>query len=240
MGEYANRNKAISLATGKYLIFIDGDDVMYPHALGIFLTYACAFPDCAMIIAKDWDYRMKCPYKVSSANFYRFEYFDRSILGNFSKILFTTEVIKQTPFPNDVRLGDTYIQLKIGQTHSAVIIPDGLTWWRRRSGNATSRVMGDSKYNAEMTNFYLELLDDNCPLSVAEIEEAKINQYGIYLRLLFWLIIKGKFNDFIFLRKRVHIPRKYLKSFFVPRKKGVFNEASGDNPLNTPMLSKPL
>ena len=154
--------------------------------------------------------------------------------------MFTTEVIKQTPFPNDVRLGDTYIQLKIGQTHSAVIIPDGLTWWRRRSGNATSRVMGDSKYNAEMTNFYLELLDDNCPLSVAEIEEAKINQYGIYLRLLFWLIIKGKFNDFIFLRKRVHIPRKYLKSFFVPRKKGVFNEASGDNPLNTPMLSKPL
>src|SRR5438105_4541179 len=36
LGEYPNRNKAISLATGKYLIFIDGDDILYPHGIAYY------------------------------------------------------------------------------------------------------------------------------------------------------------------------------------------------------------
>src|ERR1039458_6787046 len=34
IGEYANRNQALFRAEGKYLIFIDGDDYLYPHCLG--------------------------------------------------------------------------------------------------------------------------------------------------------------------------------------------------------------
>ena len=234
LGEYANRNKGIRLATGKYLIFIDGDDVMYPHALTIFLSYAEKFPECAVLIAKNWAYWIKCPYKVSPADFFRFEYFDKSILDNFSKLLFKTAILKAEPFPQNLRLGDSYILLKICQTNPAVIIPDGLTWWRRRSGNATSQLLANSKHYAEKTKFYLELLNENCPLSVKEIEEAKINVYGIYLRLLFWQFAKGKFSEVIFLQRQIKVPLNYLHSFFIPRKSGVFKDATGDNPLHTP------
>ncbi len=36
LGEYQNRNKAIEIASGKYIIFIDGDDYMYWNALETF------------------------------------------------------------------------------------------------------------------------------------------------------------------------------------------------------------
>ena len=52
LGEYPNRYKAISLAVGEYLIFIDGDDVVYPHGLQFMMHYAQEFQDCAMIISR--------------------------------------------------------------------------------------------------------------------------------------------------------------------------------------------
>ncbi len=233
LGEYENRNKAITYANGDYLIFIDGDDAMYPHALTTFVSYATQFPDCATLIAKDWDYRMMCPYKVLPADFFRFEYFDRSILGNFSKLLFKTEAIKKAPFPKGIRFGDSYIQLKLGQKYPSLVIPDGLTWWRRRSGNATSNLLSNSKHYAETTNVLLEMLDENCPLPANEIEEAKVNVYGIHLRMIFWLIAKRRFSEASYLKKQVTVPSQYFRSFFVPRKKGVFDHVSGDAPFHT-------
>ena len=39
LGDYPNRNKAASYARGKYLKFIDSDDLLYPHALEVCSWY---------------------------------------------------------------------------------------------------------------------------------------------------------------------------------------------------------
>jgi len=234
LGEYANRNKGVSLAKGGYLIFIDGDDLMYPHALSVFVQYAVQFPECGILIARDWDDRIKCPYKLSPQELYRFAFFEGTILQNFTKLLFKTAVIKAEPFPLNIRSADSYMQLKIAQKYPVLIIPDGLTWWRRRTGNATSALMGNSKIIAETTNYDIELLGENCPLSAEDIERAKTNIYGIFLRLLFWLVVKGKFSEALFLKERVKVPSNYFKSFFIPRKMGIYQHVTGDDPLHTP------
>src|SRR5438477_13153584 len=47
IGEYANRNKALHLARGEYLIYIDGDDYLYPHGLGFMVEMIERFPKAA-------------------------------------------------------------------------------------------------------------------------------------------------------------------------------------------------
>src|SRR5260221_4384599 len=42
--EYPNRANAIDRASGEYLIFIDGDDIIYPHGLQFMMEFAIRFP----------------------------------------------------------------------------------------------------------------------------------------------------------------------------------------------------
>lgn len=238
IGEYANRNKAVEKAKGRYLIFIDGDDVMYPHALDVFSSYALQFPDCAILIAKDWDHRILCPYKVNPGLFFKFEFFGASLMGNFTKLLFKTDVLQRELFPKFVKTGDSYMQLKIAQNHNILIIPDGLTWWRRRSGNATSNLFSNFRYNAEVTNYKLHLLDANCPLNQSELEDAKMNIFGIHLRLIVRLLLRGHMGDAFFLSRSVKVPRRYFKSFFIPRKSGFYSNIDADRPLHSPTSSR--
>lgn len=35
LGDYPNRNQAVTYANGKYIKFLDADDLIYPHGLGI-------------------------------------------------------------------------------------------------------------------------------------------------------------------------------------------------------------
>ena len=48
LGDYPNRNKAASYAKGRYLKYLDSDDVIYPHALEIYSYYMNKFPKAAL------------------------------------------------------------------------------------------------------------------------------------------------------------------------------------------------
>lgn len=233
--EYGNRNKAVDRATGEYIIFIDGDDYMYPHALSVFYRYIKLFSDCAMIFCREWDPRILCPFMFSPRTLYQFEYLDKGIIGgNFTNVLFKRkEIIEAGYFDLHIRSGDTYLQLKIGQSGSAVVIPDGLTWWRRRKGNATEELFKDNRHLAESFGYRLNLLNDKCPLLNDEIERAKINIYGLYLRLLGRLVIKFKFGEVNYLLKKLPVPRAYWKSVLIPSRMNFFGNISGDAPLHT-------
>jgi len=234
VGEYANRTKAVQQATGKYLIFIDGDDIIYPNALEILAGYVSMFPECSMFFLREWDHRILFPYKVGPVDIYRFEFLDSGIIGgNFTKVLFKREVLRDYPFPTNIRSGDTFIQLKIAQNYTGVAIPDGLTWWRRRKGNATENLFRDQRYLAETINYRIDLLNDNCPLPELEKERAKVNIYGLFLRDLVRLTCRFKWAQVLFLVKRVHVPAKYYKCLFKPARLGYFNHVTGDQPLHT-------
>lgn len=45
LGDYPNRNKAASYARGKYIKYLDADDMLYPHALGVMVSCMEAFPE---------------------------------------------------------------------------------------------------------------------------------------------------------------------------------------------------
>src|SRR5438105_8866055 len=48
LGDYPNRNRAASLACGKYLKYLDSDDVIYPHGLQVMVSSMERFPEAVL------------------------------------------------------------------------------------------------------------------------------------------------------------------------------------------------
>jgi glycosyltransferase involved in cell wall biosynthesis len=52
LGDYPNRNKAASYAKGKYLKYLDADDIIYPHGLEVMVHTMEQFPEAALGISQ--------------------------------------------------------------------------------------------------------------------------------------------------------------------------------------------
>jgi glycosyltransferase involved in cell wall biosynthesis len=48
LGDYPNRNRAASFARGKYLKYLDSDDVIYPHGLEVMVSSMERFPEAVL------------------------------------------------------------------------------------------------------------------------------------------------------------------------------------------------
>ncbi|MGN6475677.1 MAG: glycosyltransferase family 2 protein, partial [Flavipsychrobacter sp.] len=75
LGDYPNRNRAASLASGKYLKYVDSDDYIYPHGLQVLVSMMEANPEagwglCSLI----QDIRQPFPLLLSPKEAYEYNY----------------------------------------------------------------------------------------------------------------------------------------------------------------------
>jgi glycosyltransferase involved in cell wall biosynthesis len=239
--EYRNRNFLVENAKGDYIIFIDGEDIIYPHCLEVMAYYISHFPESAMIVTREWDPRIIYPVLLNSRELYAFDFLDVGLFGgNFTNMLFKREeILRAGMFPTNVRSGDTYMQYKLALTNNAVLIADGLAWWRRSSGNVTEKLdvhysAKDYSHLANTNNYKLDFLNDpSCPLSADENELAKKNIYGSSLRIIFRWLAKLQFSKIHSFYSVSKIPSKYWGQVFVKAKRDYFKNHTGDNPMKT-------
>lgn len=235
VGEYKNRNLAFSMAKGKYAIFIDGDDLIYPYALQILSDFAYKYPQCGMILARPWDERIIYPVVISPHQFYCFEYLDRGIAGiNFTKIMFQTDAFRDLGcFDNDkIKMGDVCIQFKIGGKFPSLIIPDGFTWWRRRPGQASEALLKKQYlFLMDSLQYLIPFLHTNSLFNQEERKQAYINIYSNYLHFVIKEILKLRFKTTIQLLRQHPVPFKYLSSVFKSQRRNYFDKFNGENPL---------
>ena len=55
LGDYSNRNKAASYARGKYIKYVDSDDIIYPHCLQVMIASMEKFPIACIGFANYWN-----------------------------------------------------------------------------------------------------------------------------------------------------------------------------------------
>src|SRR5688572_26575631 len=51
LGDYPNRNRAASYASGKYIKYLDADDIIYYYGLGVMVEYIERFPKAGFALA---------------------------------------------------------------------------------------------------------------------------------------------------------------------------------------------
>lgn len=144
LGDYPNRNKAASYANGKYLKYVDSDDVMYPHCLDVMTACMEKFPEAAFGLSSVADIDKPYPYCISPREifletFKRYGHFYRAPGSSIIK----KEIFDKTGGFSGIRqVGDFEFWMKISLHHSMVKMPVDLYWSRLHSDQ-------ESKVNSE-------------------------------------------------------------------------------------------
>lgn len=232
--EYPNRNKCIDLAKGKYFIFIDGDDYIYPHGLEFIVKMLEKNPNCAMALMHNQRKNVIYPAVVTPHMYYIGEYFFSGFSGvSFAETVFKTNILKETGgVPNNYGAGDNYTRNKIAISHKTLIIPNGHTWWRNTPGQASQKIFASRNYFKQSYQMKLYFLRDrNNPLNEKETKDALRNIYRIITREIIKNFLKFKINIAYDIYRHFEISIiffKYAFSSFI--KKDPFEKYTPDKP----------
>ena len=141
--EYPNRNKALGMARGEWVIFIDGDDVIFEHGLLVFSEYICSHPDVSMVIQKNYFNNVIWPIKVSPKQFLINEFFGNPRLScsSFASNVFRRDsILTLGGLSGDFTTGDEDFRLRMGSRFKTLFIAGWLTWPRETPGQASKSI----------------------------------------------------------------------------------------------------
>jgi glycosyltransferase involved in cell wall biosynthesis len=171
LGDYPNRNRAASLAAGKYIKYLDSDDVMYSYTLQIMVDYMEHFPEAGFGLSAQHDTKpypiILTPHQAYLEHFRTYGHFDRAP---------GSSIIRRDAF-NDVGgftgerfVGDTSLWFTLGRKYAMVKIPPNLTWNREHPHQESKYEMQQARQiNQQREKFVLSsLMHPQCPLSDEE------------------------------------------------------------------------
>lgn len=133
LGDYPNRNKAASYAKGKYLKYLDSDDIMYSHCLEVMVNAMEKFPNAAVGLTSNikqflFPYPHEFnPKEMLEAHFEKYGFLDVGPSG----IIFKRDVFEKIGgFSGKRFYGDTELLLKICNGNNSLIFNGSLIFWR--------------------------------------------------------------------------------------------------------------
>lgn len=209
LGEYQNRNKAITMASGKYLIFIDGDDIIYPHGIGYFVEMLERFPEAALAVQKGYLNNMLFPallFPEESVSNYFFGK-ENLLSSSFVSDFYRTDALNKSGLLKTNYIGgDNEIRLRIAAGNPILLIAGWVSWARETPGQASSKI---SLTTHMVENFYLirelESISDPRFIKPQLIEEIKKHGKKIISRYVLRSLAKGRIGAAGTLLKRTGI-----------------------------------
>lgn len=221
LGDYPNRNKAASYAKGKYLKYLDSDDIIYSHGLEVMVNAMEKFPD-AVIAFSDFKEsgRIKLPYLLKPIDLYKKHYFDGGLLYTGP-----TGAIYRTKYFNLVNgfntsfgvASDFEFNLQAASLHPAIILQRDLFWWRPHEGQEINTKKGHYEILNNKIN-HLFLTQNTCPLSKKDASIAYHNLKTIQVRKILKEIPKLKLRQIAKKKTLLNIKPKHFLFALFPNK----------------------
>jgi len=135
LGDYPNRIKAASLARGRYIKYVDSDDLIYPHSLAIMVESMERYPDAALGLSHSMpEDEAPYPWYLSPEQANRKHFLGRGCLscGPSGAIIRRDAFETVGGFRMQWKvISDTDLWYRLASRWPIVLLPPALVWWRR-------------------------------------------------------------------------------------------------------------
>ena len=170
LGDYPNRNKAASYAAGKYIKYVDSDDVIFPYTLDILTHFVERYPHAALLLAAAPPDRIP-PFELSPRESLITHFTSYGLLSRApGSALISKQAFDDVGgFPNVRHFGDSGLWLKLAAKYRIVAVPPGWNWDRTLQDSEKIRRRTTIKPIKEQLESELEFLScESLPLSFEE------------------------------------------------------------------------
>lgn len=177
LGDYGNRAKAASLAQGKYIKYVDSDDLIYKYSLAIMVESLEKNPDAALALSHSMpEATSPYPWSITPHEVYRKHFLRRGCLncGPSGAIIRRVAFEAVGGFREHWKvISDTDLWLRLAARWPTVLLPPGLIWWRRHADQEYTKDSANLVYLARGLELAANaLMSNECPLTQTEIDAA--------------------------------------------------------------------
>ena len=244
LGQFPNRNKAASYAKGKYLKYLDSDDIIYPHGLGIMVEALDKFPSAGFALQDVYNTVTYYPFIVKKDDAIR-EYFkkDPFLIVGPSGVIFRKEAFNKVGgFNSDNCIGnDTRILLLIALIYDVVKLPPQLIFWREHENQEFKKALLVYEYSLNDDKVIKEIIHHHlCPLTEKEKQAALLKLRNLIVLRTIRFLKTGKIFIFFKLLKKaitIHSQAHRLPSYINTMLLKFFRIFNG-HPINTFLSGK--
>jgi glycosyltransferase involved in cell wall biosynthesis len=194
LGQFANRNKAASLATGEFLKYHDSDDVMYPHCLQVLVASLESYPEAGFALTRGAHWPGgPVPMLLTPRLSFEREYLGSGMFGcSPSGALFRRTVFQELGGFEDAGTPSDYVfWIRACARVPVVLAPADLFYYRTHAGQALREPEVGRAYARAAACGWAVLSAPDCPLPPSERPAARRHHAAWILRQAMWDVRDG-------------------------------------------------
>lgn len=211
LGQFTNRNKAIHLAAGQFVKFLDSDDQLHSNCIASMVSIMQANKNAGIAVP------------IASLNVARALSPRESVLLHYNygnhlcfgptATMFTKGALDRVGCfePTYGILADTVLNIKIASHFDTVFVPNGLFFWRQHADQVTTEQLDNLRMIKERYQILEAILSYNhLPLTELEIKKIKNNFTKINFKHLLHYLIRFKLTAAIQVKQSTQLSFRSL------------------------------
>lgn len=199
LGEYQNRNLAATYAKGKYLKYLDSDDIMSEDCLEVMVSKMDKHPSAAIGLISYFDDNINdLSELLKPRELYNQFYFKGNLIncGPSSTIIRRDIFEKMGRYSLKPYLSDTDFIFRICSKHDAVVFPKKLILWREHPNQEFAYAQKINYFEKNIYSYFLNYLESNSnPMECVDKKIALRNLKNRYSRKILLKLINLDFGN---------------------------------------------
>jgi glycosyltransferase involved in cell wall biosynthesis len=221
LGDYPNRNHAADYAKGKYIKYLDSDDLIYPHGLQVMIEAMEKFPEAEIgMCFNNYDEKQKLPLLFSAKESVAYHFFYKGLLyigpsGTVYKRDYFFQIGKFNPLYKVA--ADYEFNLRAAAQSPTVLFHRDLFWWRQHEEQEISNSNKNNEYI--IFNYHIHKTLERYKLDNSLTRKILKNNDILMGRRLLNLFLKGKLKTVFQIIGKTNFPMIYFIRCLLPTEK---------------------